>query len=63
MARPRETPILYGHVSGSTTGLVSRTQDTKLLQLGGEEAGISEFEHEVPQVVVSRNSVAGLLAA
>ena len=58
-----ETPVLDGNVSGSTTGLVGRTKDTQLLQLGREEAGISEFEHEVPQVVVPRNSVTGLLAA
>jgi len=58
-----ETPVLDGDVSGSTTGLVSRTKDTKLLQLGREEADICEFEDEVPHVVVPRNSVAGLLAA
>ena len=53
-----ETPILDGDVSGSTTGLVGRTKDTKLLHLGREEADISEFEHEVPHIVVPRNSVA-----
>ena len=58
-----ETPILDGDVSGSTTGLVGRTKDTKLLQLGREEAGICELEDEVSHVVVSRNSVTGLLAA
>ena len=58
-----ETPVLDRHVSGPTTRLVSRTQDTQLLQLGGEEAGISELEHEISNVVVPRDSVAGLLAA
>ena len=50
-----ETPILDGDVSGPTT--VGRTKDTKLLHLGREEADISEFEHEVPHIVVPRNSV------
>ena len=58
-----ETPVFDGDVSRSTTGLVGRTKDTKLFQLGREEADISELEHEVPHIVVPRNSVAGLLAA
>ena len=52
-----ETPVLDGDVQ-----LVGRTKDTKLLQLGREEAGICELEDEVSYVVVSRNST-GLLAA
>ena len=47
---------------GSTTGLVSRTQDTELLQLESQEP-VRKFENKVPHIVVSRNSVTGLLAA
>ena len=32
-----KTPVLNGDVSRSTTGLVSRTQDTQLLQLNSGE--------------------------
>ena len=58
-----ETPVLDGDVSRPPTGRVGRAKDTELLQLGREEADISNFEDEVTHVVVSRDSVAGLLAA
>ncbi len=58
-----ETPVLDGDVSGSTTRFVSRTKDTELLHFRGKEANVCELEDEVPQAVVSRYPVAGLLAA
>ena len=63
MASPVKAPVLDGDVAGSSTGAVSLAQKTQFLHFGGEKADVGEFEDEVPQAVVSRDSVARLLAA
>ena len=45
------------------TGFIGNTKNSQLLQFGSEEPGVSELEYQISQAIVSRNSVAGLIAA
>src|SRR5690348_15315949 len=58
-----ETPIPDRHIAGPTTGSISFTENSQLLQFRREETCVSELEYQVSQAIVPRNSVAGLLAA
>jgi len=58
-----EGPVLDGDVTRTATRFVGHTENTQLLQIGGEETGIGELEDDISQAIVPRNSIAGLSAA
>ena len=58
-----ETPDLDGDIAGSSAGAVAFPENSELLHFGREEADFGEFEHQVPQTVVSRDPISRLLAA
>jgi len=49
--------------ASTETGFIGNTKNSQLLQFGSEEPGVSELEYQISQAIVSRNSVAGLIAA